>query len=128
MKIQPTPYILLADTAVSLCVLSPSASRNLASGTPRRDDPLSFISYIRHLQKNQAPLNVFEKVGQGYQDYLQSPLQPLADNLESITYEVFERDPVKYDQYEEAIKLALLDRDPDVPLYVPSYLSLKPIL
>ncbi len=31
---------------------------------------------------------------QGYEDFLQSPLQPLMDNLESGTYEVFEKDPV----------------------------------
>ena len=30
-----------------------------------------------------------------YYDYLQAPLQPLMDNLESQTYETFERDPVK---------------------------------
>lgn len=45
----------------------------------------------------------------GYQDYLQSPLQPLTDNLESVTYEVFEKDPVKYDWYERAIAQALSD-------------------
>lgn len=38
---------------------------------------------------------------QGYADYLQAPLQPLMDDLGSLTYEVFERDPVKYRQYEE---------------------------
>ena len=46
----------------------------------------------------------------GYLDVLQAPLQPLADNLESQTYETFERDPVKYEQYEAAIASALLDR------------------
>ena len=50
-----------------------------------------------------------ERFGQGYQDYLQSPLQPLTDNLESITYEVFEKDPVKYEWYERAICAALQD-------------------
>jgi protein arginine N-methyltransferase 5 len=34
------------------------------------------------------------------------------DNLESSTYEVFERDPVKYAQYEKAVYQALLDRVP----------------
>lgn len=38
---------------------------------------------------------------------MQSPLQPLTDNLESITYEVFEKDPIKYDWYERAVALAL---------------------
>ena len=31
------------------------------------------------------------------------------DNLESQTYEVFEKDPVKYAEYEAAIKAALID-------------------
>jgi len=37
-----------------------------------------------------------EQFSKGYEDYLQTPLQPLMDNLESQTYEVFEKDPVKY--------------------------------
>eukprot|EP00588_Corethron_pennatum_P022548 CAMPEP_0194328496 /NCGR_PEP_ID=MMETSP0171-20130528/45039_1 /TAXON_ID=218684 /ORGANISM="Corethron pennatum, Strain L29A3" /LENGTH=770 /DNA_ID=CAMNT_0039088875 /DNA_START=8 /DNA_END=2320 /DNA_ORIENTATION=+ len=44
-----------------------------------------------------------------YLDYLQSPLQPLADDLEFGTYEVFERDPVKYDRYRDGIASALRD-------------------
>ena len=31
------------------------------------------------------------------------------DNLESQTYEVFEKDPVKYNEYQNAIYNALLD-------------------
>ena len=37
-------------------------------------------------------------------------LQPLMDNLESGTYEVFEKDPVKYREYQNAIYHALVDR------------------
>ena len=37
------------------------------------------------------------------------PLQPLSHNLESITYEVFEKDPIKYEWYERAICSALQD-------------------
>ncbi|ETW55393.1 hypothetical protein PFUGPA_02553 [Plasmodium falciparum Palo Alto/Uganda] len=37
-----------------------------------------------------------------YWDYLQIPLQPLKDNLSSQTYEVFEKDRKKYEQYELA--------------------------
>ncbi|RHY22339.1 hypothetical protein DYB28_004072, partial [Aphanomyces astaci] len=44
-----------------------------------------------------------------YLDYLQAPLQPLMDNLESQTYETFEQDPVKYERYEVAIAHALAD-------------------
>lgn len=48
----------------------------------------------------------------GDADYLQAPLQPLADDLESSTYETFEQDPVKYKQYQEAVRRALVDRHP----------------
>lgn len=40
-------------------------------------------------------------------------LQPLSDNLESQTYEIFEKDPVKYTRYQEAVYKALLDRVSD---------------
>lgn len=43
-----------------------------------------------------------EKFARGYEDYLQCPLQPLMDNLESQTYEIFEKDPVKYREYQNA--------------------------
>ena len=35
--------------------------------------------------------------------YVIFDFQPLMDNLESQTYEVFEKDPVKYNQYQEVI-------------------------
>jgi PRMT5 arginine-N-methyltransferase/PRMT5 oligomerisation domain/PRMT5 TIM barrel domain len=44
-----------------------------------------------------------------YNDVLQSPLQPLADHLENYTYEIFEHDPVKYVQYEQAIYHTMYD-------------------
>lgn len=44
-----------------------------------------------------------------YRDYLQIPLQPLMDNLENVTYETFEKDASKYNQYEEAVRMALVD-------------------
>jgi protein arginine N-methyltransferase 5 len=100
-KLRPAPFILLSDTALA----SPSTSGGA------RHEPLSCLAYLRYLQKTQPPLSTVEKNGSGYQDYLQAPLQPLTDNLESITYEVFEKDPVKYDQYEKAIILALEARD-----------------
>ena len=46
----------------------------------------------------------------GYEDFLQFPLQPLMDNLESRTYEIFEKDPVKYTEYQRAMYLAILDK------------------
>jgi protein arginine N-methyltransferase 5 len=50
------------------------------------------------------------KYAQDYEDALQHPLQPLMDNLESQVYEIFEKDPVKYSQYQKAIAQALLHR------------------
>ncbi|PSN73335.1 arginine N-methyltransferas-like protein [Corynespora cassiicola Philippines] len=72
-------------------------------------DPTPHLSYLRYIQRNQPPKSQIERFGGGFQDYLQSPLQPLTDNLESITYEVFEKDPIKYAWYEEAIGQALRD-------------------
>ncbi|PWA47388.1 SHK1 binding protein 1 [Artemisia annua] len=40
-------------------------------------------------------------------------LQPLMDNLEAQTYETFEKDSVKYIQYQRAVSKALMDRIPD---------------
>ena len=78
--------------------------------------PTPHLDYLRYLQRKQPPKTVLQRFGAGYQDYLQSPLQPLSDNLESITYEVFEKDPVKYDLYYQAIAQALIDwRDQGKP-------------
>lgn len=44
-----------------------------------------------------------------YRNYLQSPLQPLADNLEAATYETFENDSIKYELYEQACAKAFRD-------------------
>ncbi|KAI8872900.1 PRMT5-domain-containing protein [Ramicandelaber brevisporus] len=59
-----------------------------------------------------SPSADLDEIAQGYQDCLQSPLQPLMDHLSSATYEAFERDPVKYMQYEEAIFAALREYIP----------------
>eukprot|EP00795_Rhopilema_esculentum_P001486 gene1486-15920_t len=63
--------------------------------------------------KTQPPADPVAQFAKGYEDYLQAPLQPLMDNLESQTYEVFEKDPIKYAQYEKAVYHALLDRVSD---------------
>lgn len=69
-----------------------------------------YVQYLAHLFGKQPPPSEAEAFEGPYYDYLQAPLQPLADNLESATYEVFERDPVKYERYEEAVRQALLHR------------------
>lgn len=68
------------------------------------------------------PLSKFEKLCMPYYDYLQRPLQPLMDNLEANVYEVFEKDPIKYKHYEDAIFQALNDfktkRDKEIVVMV----------
>eukprot|EP00659_Diplonema_papillatum_P022560 gene22560-34523_t len=59
--------------------------------------------------KNDIVLNPQEQEESSFYDYLQAPLQPLMDNLESQTYEVFEKDPVKYKEYERASAKALFN-------------------
>ena len=85
------------------------ASTQHPNGQKKSKDPTPQLSYIRHLQRKQPPRTPMERYGAGFQDHLQTPLQPLTDNLESLTYEVFEKDPVKYDLYEQAIRKALRD-------------------
>lgn len=87
------------------------ASQTWRQDSKRSDNsrPTPQLDYLRYLQRKQPPKTLLQRFGSGYQDYLQSPLQPLTDNLESITYEVFEKDPVKYDLYYQAIAQALID-------------------
>lgn len=47
------------------------------------------------------------------EDILQIPLQPLYNNLDTYTYEIFEKDPVKYIFYQNAIEKALKDKIPN---------------
>lgn len=72
-----------------------------------------YHQYLDHLYQSSQNIGQYEKFSKGYEDYLQAPLQPLMDNLESSTYEIFEKDPIKYDRYEEAVYRCLLDIIPD---------------
>ncbi|KAF2094784.1 arginine N-methyltransferas-like protein [Rhizodiscina lignyota] len=139
MRLKQQPWVLLSDVGpipglndpnmlvpVATGFLSPDRAADASVGastypTPAEaahgqdlsakeiNDPTPHLSYIRYLQKHQPPKPIIERFGAGYQDYLQAPLQPLTDNLESITYEVFEKDPIKYEWYERAITQALKD-------------------
>lgn len=73
----------------------------------------SYLDYIGYLYQKMDPLPEQERFEIGYRDFLQSPLQPLMDNLEAQTYETFEKDTMKYLQYQRAVCKALLDRVPD---------------
>ncbi|RID50766.1 hypothetical protein BRARA_H01473, partial [Brassica rapa] len=88
------------------------ASDSNAEGTQRH--PLrSYLDYVAYLFQKMEPLPEQERIELGYRDFLQAPLQPLMDNLEAQTYETFERDSIKYIQYQRAVAKALVDRVPD---------------
>ncbi|CAL9118777.1 unnamed protein product [Musa acuminata var. zebrina] len=80
---------------------------------PTRHALRPYLDYIAYLYQRMDPLPEQERFELGYRDFLQSPLQPLMDNLEAQTYETFEKDIVKYSQYQRAVCKALIDRVPD---------------
>ncbi|XP_011503736.1 PREDICTED: protein arginine N-methyltransferase 5 isoform X2 [Ceratosolen solmsi marchali] len=79
------------------------------TGASRHQNIVYYYHYIDHLWKNWQPNGPIDSFARGFEDYLQCPLQPLMDNLESGTYEVFEKDPIKYTEYQSAIQKALID-------------------
>jgi protein arginine N-methyltransferase 5 len=131
MRLRTRPWLLLCDVGPIPGLLDPAANgisntaappvSSVSYPTPAEafthpvmpekflKDPIPHLSYLRNFQIRQPLQSQLERFGAGYQDYLQAPLQPLTVNLESITYEVFEKDPVKYDWYEKAIARALHD-------------------
>lgn len=125
MRLRLAPWILLCDvgpvpgldtiegfdptTGPAGGMNFPSLSEASQTQNKKNYDPTPHLSYIRNLQQKQPPRTPLERFGIGYQDYLQAPLQPLTVNLESITYEVFEKDPIKYAWYEKAVAKALKD-------------------
>lgn len=78
------------------------------TGRPRhRGSYLPYVQYMHFLYGKKDPMDPKALFEAPYLDYLQAPLQPLMDNLESQTYETFEQDAFKYNQYEKAIAKAL---------------------
>ena len=79
-------------------------------GSPTRRYHLQYLKHLRTKGPLPTLLDSEEAVLETpYLDNLQSPLQPLGDHLEYQTYETFEKDPVKYKRYGEAVELALED-------------------
>ncbi|KAH7040657.1 protein arginine N-methyltransferase [Microdochium trichocladiopsis] len=125
MRLKHAPYFLLCDVGPevkpdpqegeSVDVSSSSdfpslseAAAHSAKGENKQSGQNAHSAYLQHLQRQQEPFGYLEQPNlTNFQDWLQSPLQPLSDNLESVTYEVFEGDPVKYHQYEMACVEAL---------------------
>ena len=74
---------------------------------------LPYIQYLQHIRKRpdlRLVLDTFQaRAEENHCDRLQRPLQPLGDHLENATYQTFEQDPIKYNQYQQAIAMALTD-------------------
>nr|AEX33822.1 protein arginine methyltransferase 5-like protein [Schmidtea mediterranea] len=70
---------------------------------------LAYRQYLSWIWTNKCPMTVYEKHSKDMEDYLQDPLQPLADHLPSSTYSIFELDPYKYAAYEKATFQAIND-------------------
>ncbi|XP_010247166.1 PREDICTED: protein arginine N-methyltransferase 1.5 [Nelumbo nucifera] len=103
---------LLHSITMGISELAANHAENDVEGIHRH--PLrSYLDYVGYLYQRMDPLPEQERFELGYRDFLQSPLQPLMDNLEAQTYETFEKDTVKYIQYQRAVCKALLDRVPD---------------
>ncbi|XP_014261585.1 protein arginine N-methyltransferase 5 [Cimex lectularius] len=85
----------------------------LLNGNSKHSSIKHYLQYLNHLYQTSTQHENTAPYSKGFEDHLQIPLQPLMDNLESSTYEVFERDPVKYTEYKRAIFKALQDRVPD---------------
>ncbi|DBA92605.1 TPA: hypothetical protein ACH3X1_002824 [Trebouxia sp. C0004] len=98
--------------------LSEASQRQMPAGTsssngPEQQHPLRpYWEYLSFLFKRQPEPDPDQMLELSYRDYLQAPLQPLQDNLESATYETFEKDTTKYSTYQAAIEAALLECTP----------------
>ncbi|XP_032666884.1 protein arginine N-methyltransferase 5 isoform X1 [Odontomachus brunneus] len=86
----------------------------ILTGASRYKSISYYHNYLDYLWKGCQTTGAVERFARGYEDYLQCPLQPLMDNLESQTYEIFEKDPVKYREYQSAIYEAIRDIMPKV--------------
>jgi protein arginine N-methyltransferase 5 len=132
MRLKHAPWLLLCDVSPNVSHIKGDAESLLASIDMRTNDDdfptlgdahsssassqqqasrtSDHVNYMRWLESQQPPFSALEAPTlTSFQDWLQSPLQPLSDNLESATYEVFEGDPVKYNQYEAAVIEALTE-------------------
>ncbi|CAH0474551.1 unnamed protein product [Peronospora belbahrii] len=84
------------------------------SGRPRHHGKiLPYVQYLHYLFSKLPSKDQKSQFEAPYLDCLQAPLQPLMDNLESQTYETFEQDAFKYDQYEKAITKVLAQTPKD---------------
>ncbi|EDW02663.1 protein arginine N-methyltransferase 5 [Drosophila grimshawi] len=84
-----------------------SVRANIIISTKPNDKAISqYADYMKKLINDNCDTHTLNN----YENMLEIPLQPLCDNLDSYTYEIFETDPVKYKVYQDAVQQVLLDR------------------
>lgn len=119
------------EAALSACVqvvlageptLAPPADAGAPTQPPPEAAAKAAWEYLAFLYRRAPEPGADAAAELGYRDYLQAPLQPLQDDLESATYETFERDAAKYDGYRAAVEACLAARvaaarlaDPSAP-------------
>ena len=105
----------LGGRSLRLLVQGPATHFNGATGISIRGatDCLPYLQYLQHLRKRPEVCHVLDskqaRLEEDHCDRLQRPLQPLRDHLDNSTYEVFEKDPIKYREYQRAISMAITD-------------------
>lgn len=92
MKQRDIQYVLTGEPRYVIGRGGVKHSRRLGS---HADGVKVYLQYLAFLFKKRPEWTQQEKYEYPYYNYLQTPLQPLMDNLESQTYEVFEQDPIK---------------------------------
>ena len=84
--------------------------------TDTEGDLSVYTKYLHFLGKKLYVSDTNLEFIQGCEDFLQNPLQPLTEHLETNIYEVFEKDQIKYTTYQNAIQKALEDVPADVTI------------
>ncbi|XP_013110933.2 protein arginine N-methyltransferase 5 [Stomoxys calcitrans] len=100
-------YPVLPKNWQEILKLFMKSHANIIVSTDCGDTSLKLYSdYLTNFREMHKDVHIL----QSFEDVLEIPLQPLYDNLDSYTYEIFEKDPVKYKLYQDAIEAALKDR------------------
>lgn len=103
------PTLSQAHQAFLLAMMKYKAQIVVRGKSRNRHGLSAYVKYLHYLNNEKRPKPTTQDDFESpFYDTLQMPLQPLMDNLESQTYETFEKDPVKYRQYEFAVRDALL--------------------
>ncbi|XP_055696144.1 protein arginine N-methyltransferase 5 isoform X2 [Lutzomyia longipalpis] len=103
------PVLSLAHQDVISQFIRKTKAKFIVKANPNDGNLRYYAEYLRHLQEKFHEVDPMD----GFDDLIEIPLQPLFDNLDTYTYEIFEKDPVKYVYYQRAIEAALIDKIPE---------------